>query len=52
VRDIAARVSPPAQREFKQRAEDILSGETFSVGALHDLKMKQKQADSAADSNP
>ena len=52
--DIAAsrNVAAGLSGEFKQRAEDILSGETFSVGALYDLKQKQKQADSAADSNP
>lgn len=38
--------------EYKTRAEEILSGETFSVGALYDLKVKQKQSESAADTNP
>jgi tetratricopeptide (TPR) repeat protein len=49
--DIAAsrNVAAGLSGEFKQRAEDILSGETFSVGALYDLKQKQKQAD--VDSN-
>jgi tetratricopeptide (TPR) repeat protein len=52
--DIAAsrNVAGGLSAEYKQRVEDILSGETFSVSALYDLKVKQKQADSAADSNP
>jgi len=47
-RNLAATLSP----EYKARAEEILSGETFSVGALYDLKLKQKQSESATDSNP
>ena len=46
-RNVAAGLSG----EYKQRAEDILSGETFSVGALYDLKVKQKQAQADSDSN-
>ena len=47
-RNVAATLSA----ENKARVEEILSGETFSVSALYDLKQKQKQSESATDSNP
>src|SRR5436190_1299638 len=52
--DIAAsrNVSATLGPEYKARAEGILSGDTFSVRALYDLKQKQKEKDAASDSNP
>jgi tetratricopeptide (TPR) repeat protein len=53
--DIAAsrNVSANLSAEYKARADAILSGDTFSVRALYDLKQKQqKEKDSASDSNP
>jgi tetratricopeptide (TPR) repeat protein len=47
-RNVSANLGP----EYKARAEAILSGDTFSVRALYDLKQKQKEKDSASDSNP
>ena len=47
-RNTAAGLGP----DYKARVEEILSGETFSVSALYDLKQKQKQQESATDSNP
>jgi tetratricopeptide (TPR) repeat protein len=47
-RTVSASLSP----DYKARAEAILSGDTFSVRALYDLKQKQKEKDSASDSNP
>jgi len=31
--------------EYKARVEGILSGDTFSVGALYDQRQKQKEKD-------
>ena len=52
--DIAAsrNVSANLGAEYKARADAILSGDTFSVRALYDLKQKQKEKDAASDSNP
>jgi tetratricopeptide (TPR) repeat protein len=51
--DIAAsrNLSASLPTELRARAEGILSGDTFSVGALYDLRQKQK-ADESSDSNP
>lgn len=56
--DIAASktVATSLSGEYKSRAEAMLSGDTFSVRALYDLKQKQKQKeqeqDQEADTNP
>lgn len=52
--DVAAsrQLSSTLSPEYKARAEAILSGDTFSVRALYDLKQKQKADDSATESNP
>jgi len=49
-RSVAASLSP----EGRLRVEGILSGDTFSVRALYDMKMKQKEKEkeSAQDYNP
>jgi tetratricopeptide (TPR) repeat protein len=47
-RSLAAALSP----EYKTRAEAILSGDTFSVRALYELKQKQKEKDPESESNP
>jgi tetratricopeptide (TPR) repeat protein len=49
-RAMAATLNP----EYKARAEGILSGDTFSVKALYDLKLKQKEKekDAEQESNP
>jgi tetratricopeptide (TPR) repeat protein len=54
--DIAASkaVASSLSGEYKARAESMLTGDTFSVRALYDLKQKQKQKEQEqeADSNP
>jgi len=45
-RKIASNLGP----EARTRLDSILSGDTFSVGALYDLKQKQKDKDSRKDS--
>jgi tetratricopeptide (TPR) repeat protein len=47
-RNLAATLTP----EYKARAESILSGDTFSVRALYDLKQKQKESEAAQEQNP
>jgi tetratricopeptide (TPR) repeat protein len=44
-RKIGANLGP----EARARLDAILSGDTFSVGALYDMKQKQKKEDSAKD---
>jgi tetratricopeptide (TPR) repeat protein len=45
-------VSASLSAEYKARVDGILTGDTFSVRALYDLKQQQKEKDSASDSNP
>ena len=46
-RNLAASLSP----EYKARADAILSGDTFSVRALYDLKQKQKESEATQEEN-